>query len=422
MFLPVLLIRDFGWAGFAAFALPNCVGAAAMGWVLWREGSSEGFVRSHGTMVRLFSLITFLFHVVWLTQVAVPLAGVGRVRELAIVLTLLTFGFLFSTGVKSAVATYAVSLAALVVWLVRGGVEPGPEAGMYAAGRLPAEHIAGLIPVCVFGFALCPYLDGTFHKARRAVDARGAKVAFGVGFLVFFALMIVFTAMYAPVFGRSHPGGATGVSRTAVAWVVAHMMVQATFTMGVHLRVLLEGEGGLRKGEYDGDVFARLVRRGKALESGEPRHVVTARAVGGKKRASAWAVLAIGALFVAVMRMAMSTQRDKAPPPVWDAGGDGLAWYRVFMGAYGLVFPAYVWICCVGTGNWALGGGAWRKPSIEQVKVWVLACVIASPLMYMGFVERRTLLLLPAMGLVFAARWMVRKPAGPSASGHHAIG
>jgi len=407
MFLPVLLMRDFGWAGYATFALPNCVGAAAMGWVLWRAGSSESFVRAHGSMVRLFSLITFLFHVVWIGEVAAPLAGVARARELAIVMVLLTFVFLFSRGVKSALLVYGVSVTALVMWLLKGGVEAGPEAGAYALARLPAEQILGLIPVCVFGFALCPYLDGTFHKARQAVDARGAKVAFGAGFLVFFAVMIAFTAMYAPVFGRSYAGGIVGVSRTALVWVVAHMMVQATFTMGVHLRVLMEGDEGADPGEHKGDVFERLVRRGAALQSGEPHHEVAARAMGVKRRASGWAVLAIGALFVAVMRMMMSVQRGKLPPGVWDPATDGVAWYRIFMGAYGLLFPAYVWICCG-----RLGEAVSKRPSAEAIKVWVMACVVASPLMYMGFVERKTLLILPAVGLVVVARWMVRKGGG----------
>lgn len=385
MFLPVLLIRDFGWAGFATFAIPNCVGAAAMGWVLWRQGSSEGFVAAHGPMVRLFSLVTFLFHVVWLTQVAVPLAGIGRVRELVLLGTFLTFIFVFSTGTRAAVLAYLVSLAALGVWVTRqvGVPMSGTEQAGLAAARLPPEHILGLIPVCVFGFVFCPYLDGTFHKARQAVDTRGAKVAFGFGFLLFFATMIVFTTMYAPLFGHSYADGLRP-SRTATAWVAVHMIVQATFTMGVHLRFLMEQNPST-------------------------------------KRASGWAVLAIGSLFVAVMRMAMSTMKDALPPAVWNPATDGLAWYRMFMGAYGLVFPAYVWICVGGIRHQASGISGFTKPSIEQVKVWVLACAIASPLMYMGFVERRTLLLVPAMGLVFAARWMVRKPAGIKASRHQAI-
>ena len=34
MFFPVLLLRDYGFMGWVVFAIPNVVGAAAMGWVL----------------------------------------------------------------------------------------------------------------------------------------------------------------------------------------------------------------------------------------------------------------------------------------------------------------------------------------------------------------------------------------------------
>ena len=34
MFLPVLIMREYGIAGWFVFAIPNVVGAAAVGWVL----------------------------------------------------------------------------------------------------------------------------------------------------------------------------------------------------------------------------------------------------------------------------------------------------------------------------------------------------------------------------------------------------
>ena len=34
-------------------------------------------------------------------------------------------------------------------------------------GQLPAINILWLVPVMIFGFALCPYLDITFHRARQ---------------------------------------------------------------------------------------------------------------------------------------------------------------------------------------------------------------------------------------------------------------
>ncbi|MBV8780683.1 MAG: hypothetical protein JO353_04735, partial [Phycisphaerae bacterium] len=34
MYLPVLLVRDYGFWGWVVFAIPNVVGAAAMGWTI----------------------------------------------------------------------------------------------------------------------------------------------------------------------------------------------------------------------------------------------------------------------------------------------------------------------------------------------------------------------------------------------------
>ena len=47
MFLPVLLYRDFGLRGFILFAVPNVLGAAAMGWVLRTPASSSRLVSRH---------------------------------------------------------------------------------------------------------------------------------------------------------------------------------------------------------------------------------------------------------------------------------------------------------------------------------------------------------------------------------------
>ena len=68
MFLPVLLVRDYGVWGWVVFAVPNVVGAAAMGWLLSHNGSYE-ILRQHRLAVEGFSVITIafqLFFLVWL--------------------------------------------------------------------------------------------------------------------------------------------------------------------------------------------------------------------------------------------------------------------------------------------------------------------------------------------------------------------
>jgi hypothetical protein len=53
-------------------------------------------------------------------------------------------------------------------------------------GQLPTINILWLVPVMIFGFALCPYLDITFHRARQAMSPRDGRVAFALGFGGFF--------------------------------------------------------------------------------------------------------------------------------------------------------------------------------------------------------------------------------------------
>ncbi|MDI1289230.1 MAG: hypothetical protein PSX37_04665, partial [bacterium] len=72
MFLPLLLLRDFGWPGYLAFLLPNAAGAAAMGWVLRREGASEHFVGCHRPFVWLFSVVTSAFQWFFLANLLTP--------------------------------------------------------------------------------------------------------------------------------------------------------------------------------------------------------------------------------------------------------------------------------------------------------------------------------------------------------------
>ena len=61
MYLPVLLIRDFGWWSFAAFAIPNCLGAAGFGWAVLTEARSRSLMLMHAPAIRAFALVTVAF-------------------------------------------------------------------------------------------------------------------------------------------------------------------------------------------------------------------------------------------------------------------------------------------------------------------------------------------------------------------------
>jgi hypothetical protein len=373
MFLPVLLIRDFGLGGYAAFAVPNVVGAAAMGWVLLRRQSSIDLVRQHAAFASIFSVVTIAFHAFFLVWVAsglwlfpwpIGIAGVLLVILMGLVVASVRSGWQAVMALLLVPATfgafiYAVSSGALPA----APLEELREA--ISSNRLPASHLAMFLGVSIFGFALCPYLDLTFHRARAALPKWPARLAFTVGFGVLFFGMIVLTVVYSGLFmGR---GG---------AWphlIALHIFVQSAFTVGVHLRAL------------SGHLLPREVRGGCLVA-----------AVGG-----------------ALLVMVVSLFLLRVFEPITELNllhsrgmGAGELLYRMFLSFYGLVFPAYVWLCMIP----ARGGGT--GPSREHLRVWGAAVGIALPMFYMAFIERQTWWILPALALVLAAKLLV--PKGPA--------
>lgn len=298
-FWPILLVRDFGPAAWWVFALPNVLGAALMGWAL-RDGASERFVERHRAACRLFGAWTLAFHVFFV----VWLAGVWAAGAFALAAVL----GLAARGRANAVAT------ALLVWLASAGWLGGLAwQGMLALparmGTATPVELAALAAPLVFGFALGPYLDLTFHRARQATAGGAAKLAFGAGFGGFFALMIVATPLYgALLLGR-------GTEPWALVLVLSHVLAQCALTIGLHVERL---------------VADRAPARWHAL----------------------WLLLgAMGATTVGLTY--------KTLPP-------GEATYRAFLTFYGVVAPAYVWLRAVRDrrGGWAtvLGASALALP------------------------------------------------------------
>src|SRR6059058_3078406 len=71
MFLPVLLVRDYGVWGWIVFAIPNILGAAAMGWVIRSPEQSRSIVAVHQPAIVIFSTVTAAFQVffaAWIFQ------------------------------------------------------------------------------------------------------------------------------------------------------------------------------------------------------------------------------------------------------------------------------------------------------------------------------------------------------------------
>jgi hypothetical protein len=341
MFLPVLLVRDYGVAAWWIFAIPNVVGAAAMGWVLRRPESSADLVARHPQACAAFSWATIAFHLFftfWMIRFAA-----GDASLLWVVLAALVAGVMLSRRgtiqLVAAVLFYAASVGIWIVLARREGLRWPAPTNM----GTPLE-LAALAGVCVFGFLLCPYLDLTFHRARVFAADR-ARLAFGLGFGACFAAMIVFTLLYAHLL---LDGFVRGPLLTLVA---AHWIVQSGFTIAAHATEL-------------------------------PRRMTATSAAG---------------VVACVAGVAWALSADDFTYGRLSGGELG---YRVFMAFYGLVFPAYVWLCVVPTRR-----GTPLTP--RHVAVFLIAALVAAPLYWMAFVEGRMVWVAPALVIVLLARSLV---------------
>jgi hypothetical protein len=372
MFLPVLLVRDFGVWGFVVFALPNIVGAAAMGWHLTRGGSLR-LIERHAPACRAFSLVTIMFQAFFGADLMRRLLGSPRDTPLftqpSTWFVLLGLVLMIDAAIKAArpggerrggVIAWAVSAAALVGFVASGAARAGWEASG-AAIPPPSWNLMPLGLVCVLGFVLCPPLDLTFHRALHG--APNPRAAFTLGFGVLFALMIAGTMAYAgwillgPDGQRAHPLGSV-----AARLLMLHIVGQLLFTAWIHTRA-----------------FAPAGRL--------PRAGTMAALVGGV--AVAWG-LALWA-------------------PAYGRMEGGEVVYRVFMAFYGLVFPAYVLLCILPTRD---GHSGARR---DKLLAWAFAVGAAAPMYWMGFIQRQTWWLLPGVAVVLMARAIVslrsRRPA-----------
>ena len=191
-----------------------------------------------------------------------------------------------------AVAVFATSLicAWLAQWEFQDGIKDLAQLlGRIVAGKAPVAHAdRRLIPLAIvslFGFALCPYLDATFHTARQALSARQSRRAFSIGFGLFFFSMILFALQYAiESIWRWH-----GWGWLSTGWASTHLTVQLAFTIGVHI-------GSNSYGRHRTAVAAGLI----ALVATAARQFTDEETI-----------------------------------------------YRLFMSFYALIFPAYVWLCLI---------------------------------------------------------------------------
>jgi hypothetical protein len=347
MFLPVLLVRDTGPWGWLVFAIPNVVGAAAMGWVLKSPEQSRRMVETHPAACRAFSIVTIAFHVFFVLWIVPRLVGLPT-AAITFALTAIYLLFTMSRGdydISVGVLVWLISLGAMAMFAFRG------PAIIPSFPALPSANAIYLIPVCLFGFALCPYLDLTFHRARQSLPVLSdSRLAFGIGFGVCFFSMIVFSLVYSQSLASLVTEDWRSAMRPAGGRIVAtHMIVQAAYTISVHTRSFVDTR------PRSGGILSLLII----------------------------CQIALLAAFASV-----------GLPRI--AGLDpGEIVYRGFMGFYGLIFPAYAWF-------FILPSRA-DHPAIV-VRAFVLTIVVALPMYFAGFILNRMVWLVPGVFGVLLGR------------------
>jgi hypothetical protein len=251
-----------------------------------------------------------------------------------------------------AVGVLAVSLGCGAWGVVSGG---GARTG---AGLTPAHpgEVAWIVPVCVLGFGLCPYLDLTFHRAHQRTPEGAAAAPFAIGFGAFFPLLMQFTWMYTPeILEIAKDKGVSIGPQVASFPVAVHMAVQLGFTIAAHEREL------------------------SARES-----------TGG-----------VGRLGPLAMALALLLVCWRLPRLAGMSSFEMV--YRGFLSCYALVFPAYVWVCVVCRRGMATRSG---------LAIVLGACAVAGPMYWMGFVRGDTWWLAPGVGVVLlaglVAGWVAR--------------
>ena len=212
-----------------------------------------------------------------------------------------------------------------------------------ASSAMPGTDILWLAPVCVFGFALCPWLDGTFHTARQALSRREARAAFAIGFGAIFALMILFTWGYSGWLAPAHAGGNLSAFRIVfplLAMILcAHLIVHSGLTVALHARQLAGAGHNIRIVHF---LFFSLTIAA----------AVAAGIAGGG-------------------------------PLTYNRLGLGEIFYRCFLVFYALIFPAYVWLRMV-------------PPRRSMFRLWTVI-FMAMPFYWLGFIELKMIWLLPAV-------------------------
>ena len=279
MFLPFVLLAQFGWPGFWAFFVPNVLGCAAFGYVM-TPARREKIRQRCGSVCIWFSLATLAYQAFFAGwMLSAPIAFGVVVVGIAAGRWIGDRGWLrlaFIATAASAVCIFSLGEPSLMT--------------VPSHGTRPPESLLGLAPIIALGFLTCPYLDLTFHRALEKSPSRHAFLVFG---FVFGATLLGIASLWNPL-----TNGPTVTLALGALWTI-----QLTFTIGAHAR-----EGWSRRWNEPVDAPLRF-RSGLAV---------------------VW-VLLLGLTIGWLTRIA---------PSDWLGGGEAI--YLRFLVLYGLVFPAFL--------------------------------------------------------------------------------
>jgi hypothetical protein len=368
MFLPVILLRDFGHWSVLAFLVPNVVGAASVAWWMKADGDSQRFVRNHRPAMLLFSACTTAFQwffVVWL------LRGLGlHPRSLLVIVALFGVYSLVPEDLRhrprralAGLFTLALSLALVVAWLASIGWKPGlTDLDAGSVGLIQKSHIGVSFAVCALGFLTCPLLDGTLHAVRQEHGGARARGVFALGFYGLFVLLVGATFLYAPSVLRETTQRGVGITPVAASWwIILHLAVQLIFTIAAHER-------------WASSVLppARASRVGM---------VVMVPFIAG-------VVAGLAPVFI---RKDMSERLTNSE-----------LIYRSFLGLYTLVFPIYVLAFCLPA------RGKSPAPTLPRVLIAGLGLAASAVFFWSAFISMRTHRGYIAVGIAVGSALLVR--------------
>ncbi|MEE9131901.1 MAG: hypothetical protein V3T84_17960 [Phycisphaerales bacterium] len=344
MYLPIILLRQFGWWGFIAFAMPNVVGCIAFGYVL-KRATSRQLVRRHGPAMRAFSFVVVVYHMFFLPFAAaafvlsvpnfVPQAQgdhFGLVLAVAVMAAAIGLSRL-PTRLWPALATLTFAFS-LVAFAQLGA---GSLGDITWSGETSLRQLLWLAPIFAFGFGLCPYLDLTFHRARGEAPSRHVFAVFGLTF----AMIIVFTCAYA-------------FQMALTPLVAGHIITQSVFTVAAHLR----------------EIRTSTPKR--------PRSIITG-------------IVLVGLLVAALSSSIHLLDRNSVI---------GQEMYLRLLVFFGLVFPAYVLLF--------IGPGKTLTPTRANVMIYLVVVAAALPLYELGFLHERAWMAALALAALLAWRLLAQ--------------